>query len=292
MSGVPFARRVARPLLALVVAVTGLAAVPATASAAGEHHAAVIVETGAEVHRVVVAFSSESISGVEALQLAGADPQVAGFTGLGAGVSALYGVGHPAIASDCLGTSTDPRFWAYWHVPAGRSGFDDSTFSRAGAGTVRVHDGDVEGWRWGSREPPAFVLPDLPVPDPPAVAVSPGDTPSPSGSDPAPGGSGTGGPASPSPVPGGSAAPSTAPPAVAGGPPPAGGRPRRRRPPRHGRTPRWTGSGRAARREGRRRRRRDARLSRRVRGRARGAGARDLPRPPRPSREPTVRPVA
>jgi hypothetical protein len=148
--------------------------VPPSSGAAGPNRAAVIVETPEETHRVLIEFEADSVSGLEALELAGADPSVATWSGMGGAVCALYGIGHPATQQDCLGTPSDPRFWAYWHVPAGSSGFDDDTFSRAGGSSVRVRDGDVEGWRFGTGEPPTWVsfaslVPPPPPPPPPAA---------------------------------------------------------------------------------------------------------------------------
>jgi hypothetical protein len=198
-------RRVAASIVALVSLVVAFAGLSGPAAAANERHAAVIVETGEEVHQVVIRFSEDSISGIEALQRAGADPSVAGFAGLGGGVCALYGVGHPATVSECLGVPSDPRYWAYWHVPAGRSGFDDSTYSRAGAGTVRVRDGDTEGWRFGTGDPPTFVTLALPEPDPPSATAPP--VPAPAASTGAPAGPAPGGGSAPDPAaPGASAA--------------------------------------------------------------------------------------
>jgi len=172
MSRVPAARRVVASFVACFtlavsagVALTAGSAVPAGAD--GRNHVAMIIETGAEVHRVVVGFDADSISGLEALALVpGANPSALGFSGLGGAVCALFGVGHPATTSTCLGEPSDPRYWAYWHVPGGQSAFDNSTYSRAGAGSVRVRDGDTEGWRFGTGEPPTFVQLDLPQPTP------------------------------------------------------------------------------------------------------------------------------
>ena len=189
-------RRIVGALAAVVSSLLfaiGSTAVPA--AAAGEHHAGVVVDTGSGVHVEVVTFTEDSISGLEALQRAGADPSVLGFSGIGGAVCSLYGVGHPATSSTCLGEASDPRYWAYWHVPEGQSGFDQSTYSRAAATSVRVHDGDVEGWRFGTGDPPEWPVISFPE-TPPATAASSG------GGNPAGGGTGT---------PGDSGAPSTGP---------------------------------------------------------------------------------
>lgn len=147
-----------------------------------------IVDTGSTTHRSVVTFTEDSISGLDALQRAGANPVVYAYAGQGGAVCALYGLGRPA-GPGCLGGSDgDPRYWAYFRAPAGSTSFG---YSSAGAGSTRVHDGDVEGWRWGTGQPPAFVPlsvlaggsapPAAPRPGSPAVSGAPGG-PSGSGS--------------------------------------------------------------------------------------------------------------
>ena len=142
-------------LVATVFALTAL--VPSLpgrpADAASAHRAFVIVDTGAGVHRSVVEFSSDSITGIQALQLAGANPVVYSFAGQGGAVCKLFGVGRDA-GPNCLGGADgNPNYWAYFRAPAGTTGF---TYSRAGAGSTQVHDGDVEGWRWGTGAAPAW----------------------------------------------------------------------------------------------------------------------------------------
>lgn len=164
---------------ALVVLTVGFAStvvvggvVPSVASAANPHQAAVIVDTGTTVHRVVITFSEDSITGIDALQRAGANPVVYAM-GPGAAVCRVYGVGRDPGSSCLGGQDGDNRYWAYFRAPAGASGF---TYSSIGAGTARVHDGDVEGWKWGTGTAPAFVPlsalapPPLPPTQPPASA--------------------------------------------------------------------------------------------------------------------------
>jgi hypothetical protein len=145
--------------LTLVVALglgTGTG-VERAAAANGEHHAAVIVSANGTVVRRVVTFTADSVSGLEALRAAGFDPVVYGFSGLGAAICALHVplqgpvVGCPADNS-CL-TCASPNYWAYFEAGSGTSTFQTS---RAGASSTRVHDGDVEGWKWGSGDPPPY----------------------------------------------------------------------------------------------------------------------------------------
>lgn len=125
-------------------------AVPASASVSS---AVLVVDTGSEVRRVVVSFGGDSISGLEALSLAGTNPETLGYGGSGSAVCRLFGVGHPASPQTCLGTPSDQRYWAYFRAPAGSSSF---RYSGVGAGATRVGNGDVEGWRFGFGEAPPY----------------------------------------------------------------------------------------------------------------------------------------
>ena len=129
----------------------------APAGAAGgqpaEHRAAVLVDTGTEVKSVCVRFREESISGIEALQRAAVDPVLQAFSGKGAAVCSLCGVGCPAGES-CLTCNAEGRFWSYSRAPAGTTALRTSG---VGASSTTVRDGDVEGWRWGLGGAPPFV---------------------------------------------------------------------------------------------------------------------------------------
>jgi hypothetical protein len=146
--------------------------------------AVVVVEPGPAP--VSICFDG-SISGLEALQLAGANPVTYGFSGQGAAVCQLYGVGNPADQSCLVGP--DGQYWAYYRAAPGASGW---TYSRGGASTTTVTDGSVEGWRYGTGGAPGFVsfcsvvscAP--PATDPPpsvtvAPAPAPAETPPPAG---------------------------------------------------------------------------------------------------------------
>jgi hypothetical protein len=186
----------------LAVGALGAPLVPGRAGpAAGApaHTAGVIIETGERTWRTVIRFSDEEITGVQALVLAGADPVISTYAGLGAAVCALHGVGRPA-GPNCLGGADgDPRYWAYFRAPAGTGRFE---YSRTGAGATRVRNGDVEGWRWGTGQAPTFVSLDRIGAPAPTTTTRPPATTRPS----AP----TRPPASPAP-PAGPAAPSRSP---------------------------------------------------------------------------------
>lgn len=136
--------------LALALAVGAASSVAVVAPAAADSRAVVVIDTGAGVRSAVVTFGGE-ISGLRALELAGADPVTYGYAGQGLAVCALDGVGHEATGGECLGTPDDPRYWSYWRAPTGASGW---SYSRGGAGATVVRDGDVEGWRFGTGQAP------------------------------------------------------------------------------------------------------------------------------------------
>ena len=149
------------------------------AGAAGPHRAMVVVETGSATYRQVITFTADSITGLQALDLAGAQPVVYTFAGQGGAVCRLFGVGRDA-GPNCLGGADgDNRYWAYFRAPAGTSSF---TYSRSGAGSTQVHDGDVEGWRFGTGAQPGYAaLPPVTSPTTAVPAVAPPSGPSGSG---------------------------------------------------------------------------------------------------------------
>jgi hypothetical protein len=124
--------------------------VPARAAAAADHRAAVVVDTGAQVKTSCVHFTADSITGKQALEQAGVSPVFAAYGGQGTAVCALCGTG--CTSANCL-TCDAQNYWAYWRAAAGTSSYK---YSSAGVGVTVVHDGDVEGWRWGSGGAPPF----------------------------------------------------------------------------------------------------------------------------------------
>ena len=162
-----------RGLLAAFLAAVVFTAVPAPAApAAAENHAALVIDTGAEIRTVCVGFSTDSITGKQLLERAGVDPVFGSYGGQGTAVCALCGVGCPS--SDCL-TCDSRNYWAYHRAAAGASKF---SYSAAGSGSTTVRNGDVDGWRWGSGTAPAFQSfesicgsPEPPPTEPPTTAA-------------------------------------------------------------------------------------------------------------------------
>jgi hypothetical protein len=161
-------------VVALVVASLGLAVAPGPATAA-EHRALVVVDTGTTVIRRTITFSEDSISGIAALQRAGADPTVYSYNGQGGAVCRLFGVGRDAGPGCLGGADGDARYWAYFRAPAGSTTF---RYSQVGGGATAVHDGDVEGWKFGTGAAPPY-SPVPPVTPPSTAAPSPPSTAAP-----------------------------------------------------------------------------------------------------------------
>jgi hypothetical protein len=153
----------------------GVVAFPSVATAAEPNRAVVIVDTGAEVHEVVISFTEDSITGIEALERAGADPETFEMDPEVA-VCALYDIGRPAGPACFDGLGDDVAgYWAYFRAPSGESAFADSTVD---PGSALVHDGDVEGWSWGDGTAPVYVsLADLTAAPPAGGEAPPTDTP-------------------------------------------------------------------------------------------------------------------
>ena len=189
----------------LAASVLGLSVAPA--QAAGAHRALVVVDTGTTTYREVITFTEDSVTGLRALELAGANPVVYTYSGQGGAVCRLFGVGRDSGPGCLGGADGDNRYWAYFRAPSGTSSF---TYSRAGAGSVQVHDGDVEGWKFGTGQAPGWsavpapsttttVAPAPPPTEPPASG--PGSGPAVGGSGPTAVGSGPVGVGGPVPAP-------------------------------------------------------------------------------------------
>lgn len=164
-----------RALVAVALFLGLLSASADVAAAASPHRALVIVDTGSAVYERTITFDSDSITGLDALSRAGANPVVYSYAGQGGAVCRLFGVGRDAGPGCLGGTDGDSRYWAYFRAPAGATKLG---YSPVGAGSTRVHDGDVEGWRFGTGAAPTFAgLPS--EPGPPPTAAPPTAVPAP-----------------------------------------------------------------------------------------------------------------
>ena len=159
-------RRVAALLALGLLAV--ITAPTAPAPAATTHHATVVVQLpDGSVESRRITFTDDFVSGIEALTTAGLEPVTYGQGPLGTAVCQILSFGCPSDSS-CL-TCGGEAYWSYWRAP---SGTDKFIYSSVGAGATEVHDGDVEGWRWGNGNLP----PPLPRTAPPPTAPPPTTT--------------------------------------------------------------------------------------------------------------------
>jgi hypothetical protein len=94
---------------------------------------------------MIVTVSGANPTGYQVLQQSGLEMLVQS-SGMGVAVCSIAGAGCPA--SNCF-CDSPPNNWTYWHLDG-----DTWVYSPVGAGTFRVSDGAIEGWRWGPGDPP------------------------------------------------------------------------------------------------------------------------------------------
>ena len=119
-----------------------------------------------------VEFNGSEISGYDLLMRSGLDIVADFGSGMGAAICSIEGEGCPV--NECL-TCATPDYWSYWRLKDGTW-----NYYQAGASTSTVRDGDVEGWRWGSGDPPPVIPFDqICAPPPTDTPPPPTDTPVP-----------------------------------------------------------------------------------------------------------------
>jgi hypothetical protein len=127
-------------ILAILAPLAPLAPVVPGCAAAVSDHAALVVEHGdGSVVTRCVAFSADTISGEELLNQSGVAWSSQAFGGFGDAVCALDG--EPAHYVDCLGKDN------YWALFVSRRG-GPWQLSSAGISTLKLGDGDAEGFRY------------------------------------------------------------------------------------------------------------------------------------------------
>jgi hypothetical protein len=160
----------------LGLVVVALYAPGARVGAEGPNQVALIVDMGdGSVLTRCVEFDESEISGYEVLERAGLEV-VRRAEGMGGLVCSIEGVGCPLNDCWCQCSGSTCVYWSYWHLAG-----DQWSYSTLGADGHRVQNGDVEGWRWGEKEPPPLV-PFEQICAPPATATptaTPTNTPLP-----------------------------------------------------------------------------------------------------------------
>lgn len=119
-----------------------------------------------------VEFNGSEISGYDLLMRSGLDIVADFGSGMGAAICSIEGEGCPV--NECL-TCATPDYWSYWRLTDGAW-----SYYQAGASTSTVRDGDVEGWSWGSGNPPPVLsFEQICAPPPTDTPPPPTDTPVP-----------------------------------------------------------------------------------------------------------------
>jgi hypothetical protein len=138
-------------LLLVMIAASWPAPVRALTAEPTAHQAGlVVVHADGTVTSRCIGFNEESISGFELLTR-GDFVVRSEITSMGASVCSVDGQGC-GEGTDCFCEckSSTCRYWTYWQqLPEGWR------YSNAGAATVQVRDGDVQGWVWGDSNPNA-----------------------------------------------------------------------------------------------------------------------------------------
>ncbi len=150
----------------------------------GTHHAGLVIRYGdGHVETYCIAFDEPEITGVEVLERSGVPVIIDPTSSFGQAVCKIDGEGCNFPQEDCFcrcqQVGQNCEYWAYYHLRDGQW-----EYSGQGAGTYLVHDGDVEGWAWGSgspghgAEPPLYTFEALCLP--PTATWTPTATPTPS----------------------------------------------------------------------------------------------------------------
>lgn len=151
----------------------------------GPNRVALVVQFGPDATLVTecVTFSEPEITGEELLRRSSFNV-LFDLSGFGAAVCSINGTGCDVTAGEpcfcqCAGGG-DCTYWSYWHLQNGQWVYSDK-----GASNYLVHDGDVEGWRWGTgqmnqwADPPAIISFEEVCAPPPTDTPTPTATPTP-----------------------------------------------------------------------------------------------------------------
>ncbi len=94
-----------------------------------------------------IVFNENSLSGYEVLRRSGLQIEAA-ISALGVAICKINDEGCPPESCFCA----YPNYWSYWHLEG-----NNWQYSPLGASSHYVKGGDVEGWRWGSGNPPVVI---------------------------------------------------------------------------------------------------------------------------------------
>ncbi len=122
-----------------------------------EHHAGIVLQfADGSVQKYCLAFAGDSISGLDLLLKTGLEVKLEAYGGMGGLVCKIGHDGCDYPGQPCVCQSYGPGgvYWTYHHLKDGQW-----RSSVVGAGSYKVHDGDLEGWAWsGGKPPPMFTF--------------------------------------------------------------------------------------------------------------------------------------
>ena len=150
-------------ILLLVLAARG--STPSALHAQSPHQVGLVVRfgDGTTITRCVQ-FSEAEISSYDVLTRSGLNVVASFDFGMGAAICAIEGTGCPV--ESCL-TCDQPRYWSYWHMVNG-----DWVYANVGSSAYKIHDGDMEGWSWGTgTQPPLIPFDQICAPSPTATPL-------------------------------------------------------------------------------------------------------------------------
>ena len=132
----------------LLLLLLGILLLSNSVLAGADHYAGLVVRFGdGSTYTECVSFGEESITGAQVLQRSALSVVTqAGPMGVAVCKIGSEGCNYPAEPCFCkCEGGQDCFYWAYYHLKNGKW-----EYSPVGAGSYHVHDGDVEGWAWGS----------------------------------------------------------------------------------------------------------------------------------------------
>ena len=148
-------RAIGVSMLAVTFVPVAGATSPCAAAAPGTHRAGMVVEFGDHTSKdFCVAFNEASITGYELLRRSGLPVKIQDYGGGNLTVCQIDGKGcdyprRPCFC-ECVNANKGCRFWGYYRIVGATGAWK---FSDVGPGATAVHDGDIEGWRWGEQGP-------------------------------------------------------------------------------------------------------------------------------------------
>lgn len=128
----------------------------ATASSTAQNRAGLVVQfSDGSVERFCISFEEATISGLDLLIRSGLPLSVQDYGGGSVAVCRIGADGCDYPSKPCFCSCPNPSvacsFWGYYTLDGSGAWKFATGF---GAGTREVHDGDVDGWRWGEHKTP------------------------------------------------------------------------------------------------------------------------------------------